>query len=150
MKIVPQYVDIEDHIVGPLTWKQLGWCGGGGVTLVVLWQFLDASAFYTATVPVVLITVAFAFYKPQGMPLIKFVGFAILYLFKPRLYTWQRDPEVKKQKKKKPVEVNQVVYNKKTLDTDDIAIVANTLDTRGSNHNAQLDKILQKRTGVKL
>jgi hypothetical protein len=146
MKIVPQYVDIEDHIVGPLTWKQLGWFGGGGFLLVILWQFLDESAFYTAAVPVIVLTAAFAFYKPQGIPLIKFVGFAILFAFKPRLYLWQREANVQAPVQAKPVEKQKIVYNKKPLDTDDISILAHTLDMRGSNHNDRLEEILRKRT----
>lgn len=146
MKVVPQYVDIEDKIVGPLTWKQLGWFFAGGTILVILWKLLDESAFYTVAIPIIIIVVLFAFYKPQGLPLIQFAGFAILYIFKPRTYTWQRDPEIKKQKKIEPIEMNQVVYNKKPLDTDDISILAHTLDTRGSNGNNKLEEILKKRT----
>lgn len=146
MKIVPQYVDIEDKIVGPLTWKQLGWYFGGGVILVILWRTLDVSAFYTAAVPIVIIVSLFAFYKPKGLTLIAFVGYAILYAFKPRKYIWQRDPDIKKEKKIDSIDVNQVIYNKKPVDTDDISILAHTLDTRGSSGNGQLEEILKKRT----
>lgn len=146
MKIVPQYVDIEDKIVGPLTWKQLGWYFGGGVVLVVLWQFLDPAAFYTAAVPIVIIVSLFAFYKPQGLTLVEFVGYAIIYVFKPRRYIWQRDPEVKKEKRNKPMDVQEVIYNKKSIDTDDISILAHTLDTDGANGNGRLEEILKKRT----
>lgn len=149
MKIVPQYVDIEDKIVGPLTWKQLGWYFGSGVILVILWKILDKAAFYTAAVPIIIITSLFAFYKPQGLTLIQFVGFAILYAFKPRRYLWQRDPEVKKERKIEPLEMNQVIYNKKPVDTDDISILAHTLDTRGQNGNGKLEEILKKRTDYK-
>ncbi len=147
MKIVPQYVDIEDKIVGPLTWKQLGWYGGGGIILVIFYQSLDKSAFYAAAIPVIIIISLFAFYKPQGLTLIQFIGFAILYVFKPRRYLWQRDPEIKKQKKSESFEMNQVIHNKKPVNTDDISIIAHTLDTRGENENGKLEEILKKRTG---
>ena len=62
------------------------------------------------------------------------------------MYTWQRDPEVKKEKKVTPIDMNQVFYNKKPLDTDDVSIIAHTLDTRGSNGNGKLEEILKKRT----
>lgn len=146
MKVVPQYVDIEDKIVGPLTWKQLGWYFGGGVLLVILWQLLDETAFYTAAFFIVVGTSLFAFYKPRGLTLIEFVGYAILYVFKPRKYIWQRDPEIKKEKKIDPAEMKKVVYNRKSVDTDDISILAHTLDTGGASGNKRLEEILKKRT----
>ena len=35
---VPQYIDVEDKIVGPLTGKQLLWMIGMGIMLLVLWN----------------------------------------------------------------------------------------------------------------
>jgi hypothetical protein len=148
MKVVPQYVDIEDKIVGPLTWKQLGWFFGGGTILVVLWQILDVTAFYTATIPIGIMTTLLAFYRPYGTSLVSFIGYFFLYLFKPRMYVWQREPENKKEIKKEPVEMSEIIYNKKDLNTDDISIIARTLDTKGAHRNEQLEEIIKKRTNL--
>ena len=41
---VPQFIDTEDKIVGPLTAKQLGWMAVGGVLFLIVWTTLDRSA----------------------------------------------------------------------------------------------------------
>ena len=58
---IPQFIDKEDKIVGPLTAKQLGWMFGGGAILLVLWNLLDMTAFILAAIVVGGIVGAFAF-----------------------------------------------------------------------------------------
>jgi hypothetical protein len=87
---VPQFINIEDKIVGPLTAKQLGWIAMGGVILLVLFVFLDQSAFIIAAVIIAIIFGALAFYRPYNQPLINFIGSSISFVFRPRLYVWKR------------------------------------------------------------
>ncbi len=70
---VPQFIDIEDKIVGPLTAKQLGWLAAAGIILFVLFNFLDTSAFVIACVIVGTIFGALAFYRPYNQSLINFI-----------------------------------------------------------------------------
>ncbi len=76
---VPQYIDVEDKIAGPLTAKQLGWIVGLGIILLVLWNMLPKPVFFILGLPLSVLFVALAFYKPYGQPLGSFVIFGIMY-----------------------------------------------------------------------
>lgn len=146
MKVVPQYVDIEDKIVGPLTWKQLGWFALGGAILVILYKSLDQTAFYTSAVPIVLLVTALAFYRPYGVTLASFIGYFFIFVFRPRTYVWQRDLKKIEKEKKENYEERKVVHEKKPVTLDEISIIAKTLDTKGVERNEKLEKILRERT----
>ena len=87
---VPQFIDIEDKIAFGLTAKQLLWMGGMGATLLVTYNLFDQQAFYFIGIFVVIIFSALAFWRPQGVPLVSFIGFVIQYYLKPRNYLWKR------------------------------------------------------------
>jgi hypothetical protein len=88
---VPQFIEIEDKIIGPLTLKQFLYLLAGAGLLFILWFFLTLGAFLLVAIPVGLISLALAFYKPQGRPFISLIGSLISYLSKPRLYLWRKE-----------------------------------------------------------
>lgn len=144
MQIVPQYIDVEDRIAGPLTWKHLGWLFAGGAMLLVAWVFLDRMTFYIVAVVIAMITVGLAFVRPNGVSMIEFLGHGFGYFFRPKVYTWQR--EVQKnvpQKKKKDIKITSTSEEKK-LTSDDIAVIAKTLDSHGVERNERLQQLLKE------
>jgi hypothetical protein len=126
---VPQFLDIEDKIVGPLTAKQLGWLGLGGVVLLVFWNFLDTEAFIIAAVIVGGIFGALAFYRPYGQPLIAFLMSSVYYLFRPRLYVWHRMPEAIIIPKKGKTKDN-IPHERKTISGNKIEELSKILDQK--------------------
>lgn len=88
---VPQFIDIEDKIIGPLTLKQFLFLVAGAGLLFGLWFFLNLGAFIILAIPVVAFFGTLAFYKPYGRPFISLVGSWIKYISKPRLYLWKRE-----------------------------------------------------------
>ncbi|EKD71060.1 MAG: hypothetical protein ACD_46C00281G0001, partial [uncultured bacterium] len=42
---VPQYIDVEDKVAGPLTIKQLGWLIALGIMLLILWNVVPLAGF---------------------------------------------------------------------------------------------------------
>ena len=87
---VPQFIDVEDKIAFGLTAKQLLWMGGGVALMVVAYSLFDRSLFFVVAVFIALIVGAFAFWRPQGVPMITFFSFTLMYFFKPRSYIWKR------------------------------------------------------------
>ncbi len=87
---VPQFIDIEDKLVGPLTAKQLGWMAAAGVIMLVLWSLLTMAAFVVAAIFIGFIFGALAFYKPNGQPLIFFIMSIFAFFLKPKMYIWRR------------------------------------------------------------
>lgn len=99
---VPQYIDVEDKVAGPLTAKQLLWMIGMGAVLLVLWNIFAFGTFAVLAIPVILIFVAFAFYKPYGQPMVVFAGNVLMFLFRPKVYIWHRPYEATPLTQKAP------------------------------------------------
>lgn len=125
---VPQFIDIEDKIVGPLTAKQLGWLALGGVILLVCYALLDASAFAISAVIVITIFSALAFYRPYNQPLIKFIFSSLLFATRPKRYIWRRLPE---KMKRTPIKENSAPpIPKKKFDPQKASTVSDLLDMK--------------------
>jgi hypothetical protein len=130
---VPQFIDVEDKIAGPLTWKQLLWMIGMGAVLLTFFNLFDTALFIIAAIPTVLIFVAFAFYKPNGFPLTTFVFYTFLFLFRPKVATWERPvntkPVAKEPEKKREVRDT----SPKQISEERIKELARMADNRGVN-----------------
>lgn len=90
MSNVPQFIDIEDKVAGPLTWRQLLWVIAMGIILLVLYNMLPGIVFIVVAIPIVLFFSALAFYRPQGQPLISFLGHGFFFFFRPKVAVWER------------------------------------------------------------
>jgi len=127
---VPQFIDTEDKIVGPLTAKQLGWLFCASVFLLVFWNLLDFSAFIIVAILVVAIFGAFAFYRPNGQTFLKFLISIVFFGVRPKIYVWKRDNPLKVNVKKitvKKPEAGEKI-RKKALSQDKIQELSNLLD----------------------
>lgn len=94
---VPQFIDIEDKIIGPLTIKQFIYLASGGGAIVASFYLLPFILFIAAAVPIAALSLGLAFLKINGIPFPKVLASMIGYLMKPHLYLWkQLPPEVKK------------------------------------------------------
>jgi len=134
---VPQFIDIEDKIVGPLTAKQLGWIAAGGVILLVCWTMLDTSALILVAIAVGFVFGMLAFYRPNGQPLIMFIFSVFNFFTKPKMYVWKRVPDMKKaarldqsRKNAAKKEAETTVAPKKEISGQRIEDISKLLDTR--------------------
>lgn len=87
---VPQFVNVEDKIAGPLTWKQLLWMIAMGAVLMLFFTMFTTSFALIVGIPTALLFVALAFYKPNGFPLSNFIFHGFLFLFQPKVAVWER------------------------------------------------------------
>lgn len=127
---VPQFIDVEDKIVGPLTWKQLLWMIGMGATLLFLFSIFERIPFVIIAIPTVLAFVAFAFYRPNGFPLTTFVFYTILFIFRPKIAVWER-PKTEHPKIKEPEKKEEPLSgDAKKVDLKKLAELAGILDSR--------------------
>ena len=144
---VPQYIEIEDKIAGPLTAKQLLWMFGMGAVLLILWGILETGAFIITAIPVALIFCALAFYKPHGQPLIKFILWGISFAFRPKTYTWKRDYVKRKKVEKNPEasidSFKEKKEKKEAILSKNIVDFAKTLDSEGKERNEKILKIIK-------
>lgn len=126
---VPQFVDVEDKIAGPLTWKQLLWMIALLIILIVLYNVFEAGAFIAIAIPVSLIFIAFAFLKPYGQSMSSFVYYGAMHLFGPKIYVWKREVQpIQKTKQEAPKK--DTVGNTSTLSIAEIQSLAQKLDRK--------------------
>lgn len=87
---VPQFVDIEDTIIGPLTLKQFFLVIGGGVVIAILWYMFKLWFVFLLGVPLALAILAIVFVKIGGRPITQTFTSWLNYWAKPRFYTWKK------------------------------------------------------------
>jgi hypothetical protein len=85
---VPQFIEVEDKIFGPLTFRQFVFIAGGCGMGYVLWRVLPI---YLAA-PLILgvggLAAALAFFKYNGRPFILALENGFYYLVHSKLYLW--------------------------------------------------------------
>ena len=115
---VPQFINIEDKIVGPFTGKQLLFLIMGFGSLLVMFTFMSMIFFVLFAIPIVVITLLFAFWKPKGFTVSKWLGNIMNYHTTPHLYIWRRESErimihqTQKKKNKVDIEATKVSRNR--------------------------------------
>ncbi len=91
---VPQFIDIEDKIFGPLTWKQFAYTlGGVGVVYLIFKAIPSTIIAGIVSVPVGGFFLALAFFKYNNKNFIDLLQDAVSYILGNRVYTWQKSDE---------------------------------------------------------
>lgn len=97
---VPQFIEVEDKIFGPLTLKQFLYVSGGTALGFIMWSILPRFLAVLVGLPVVGFFIALAFYQVNGRPFMHTVESAVRYFFSSKLYTWkkaEKKPEAQKE-----------------------------------------------------
>jgi len=87
---VPQFIEIEDKLIGPLTLKQFGFLAVGGAICFVLYFPLKLPFFIMVSVLIMGFCSMLAFVKINGRPFPHFLKNFIAFAIKPKIYLWQR------------------------------------------------------------
>lgn len=90
---VPQNIDQEDKILGPLTFAQFIYVLIGGGIILVAFALFDFALFLLVAIPVLLLTIGFALVKVQDQPFSRILMAFVHYLRQPKQRVWQ-DPAV--------------------------------------------------------
>ncbi len=95
---VPQFIEIEDKIFGPLTIKQFIYLAGGAALCYLFYavtsSFLPFLLILVLIVPIAGFAAALAFYKINGKPFINVVESAVKYYIGSKLYIWKKQPKL--------------------------------------------------------
>lgn len=95
---VPQFIEVEDKIFGPLTFKQFIYVGGGIGVAVVLFLLLPRFLAIIISLPIIIFGAALAFYKVNDKPFINLVEAYFKYLTTNKLYIWKKDTNVPQER----------------------------------------------------
>jgi len=89
---LPQFIETETKLVGPLTLKQFLWVAGGAAILFLLFTTTQGSfLFFIIGIPIAAIFLAFAFLKIEGMPLINYVAYLLAYALNSKKYIFKKE-----------------------------------------------------------
>lgn len=87
---VPQFIEIEDKIFGPLTWRQFVYLGGGVGAAVAMFLTLPFFLFVLFGIPLAAIATALAFFPINNRPFSYFLQAIYDYVRNKRLYLWRQ------------------------------------------------------------
>lgn len=87
---IPQFIEVEDQVIGPLTIKQFLYLLAGGVFLLIAWSFADLELFIFIAVLTALVVVPLAFIKPYGRPLTHYLSSVLQFILRPKIRTWHK------------------------------------------------------------
>jgi hypothetical protein len=104
---VPQFIEVEDKIFGPLTFKQFAYLIGGAGICFVIYHFIG-SLFISIIfmLPFAVLALALAFYKYNGKPFAFLVESAAKYFFGGKLYIWKKEERAPVSKGRKLEQVD--------------------------------------------
>ncbi len=90
---VPQFIEVEDEIFGPLTFKQFVYLAGGAGAVFMVYNFLPFFLSIWIIIPLGALALALAFYKVNARPFVNVLESAFRYVLTAKLYLWKRRPK---------------------------------------------------------
>jgi hypothetical protein len=91
---VPQFIEIEDKIFGPFTWKQFVYLGGGVGLAAVLFFTTPFIIFVLFGAPIAGLAVLLAFYPVNNRPFSIFLESMVYFYKNSRVYHWRKKSNI--------------------------------------------------------
>lgn len=130
---VPQFIDVEDKLFGPFTFRQFVYFAGGAGIIFVVYKLLPLWIGIFIIIPIAGLSLLLVFYKINGKPFIFYLQAGVDYLVSSKLYIW-------KQRLVKPEDKNKEVDPSSSLvsivpmtTTNKIKDLAWSLDVQDQN-----------------
>lgn len=136
---VPQFIDVEDKIFGPLTFKQFVYLAGGGGLCAILFTLLPKFIAFLVSAPVAIFALALAFYKINSKPFVEIVEAFVTYTLGSKLYIWKKE-EKKPVAGEREVKATAQVYVPK-LSESKLKDLSLALDIRSPESSNQKDTL---------
>lgn len=87
---VPQFIEVEDKVIGPLTWKQFVFVAGGVGASVLFFVIGGFLLFAVLGIPMVGLAGFLAFHQINNRPFSVFLESAVTYFSGTKLYLWKK------------------------------------------------------------
>lgn len=138
---VPQFLDIEDKIFGPFTFREFVYLAGGAGLCFVIYKTVGLIFGLIPILAIAGFVAALTFYKPNNKPFIYMLESGFKYFTQDKLYIWKRQkkqttntPEQLLEKTDKIIEMGQRLNSSKLKD---LAWSLNVLDLSKEKNNTQ-------------
>ena len=88
---VPQFIEVEDKLVGPFTFKQFVYLAGGAGICFIVWVYVPWHFIAVLLmIPLAALALALAFYKVNNRSFVLIMEAAVKYWLSKKLYTWKK------------------------------------------------------------
>lgn len=135
---IPQFIEVEDKVIGPLTIRQFLIILFGGLLTAAGYSLFDFGLFLFSGIIFIGVSVLFAFVKINGQKLEKFVVAFFQYQFSSRVRHWAKDLTVKSEKlssvERRTVHLKD--YGKDTVSRSKLHELSIMLDTASRNYES--------------
>ncbi len=130
---VPQFIDVESKIIGPITTRQFLIILAAALLIALFYRIFDFSLFVFTTVIVLIIAAMFAFVKINSRPFHFFVLNAVQTLRRPHLRVWNNSLSFQAHDEKTPPTTKKEyqAIPKEQYKKSRLAEVALIVDTKG-------------------
>lgn len=92
---VPQFTDVEDKIIGPLTLKQFFVLLAAGGLCLLFWSLpISKIVAFIIDLPIAIIGIALAFASYNGRPALSYIFPFVTYLLSPKLMVFKRETNI--------------------------------------------------------
>jgi len=148
--VVPQFIDVEDKVLGPLSVRQFIILLVGAGILFLLFNIMGLIEFVFAAILVMLLLFVFAFVKINGRPFHFFLLSLLQTFRRPSLKLWTKDVEryqFKGEVGPKKQGMQYVPKQKMPLTTSRLTQVSLVVDTGGAydrTDNEQEDSVIER------
>ncbi len=143
--LVPQFIDVEPKILGPLTLRQFIILVVGIVIAVLCYKLADLSLFILEFIIIATFVILFAFIKVNGQPFHYFVLNILAVLLGSNIRIWTKDPKVVKAVDNTPEKEQDNFTPKEELKASKLSELSLLLDTGGAFQSNVIDEKSQEK-----
>ncbi|MFA7192233.1 MAG: PrgI family protein [Candidatus Paceibacterota bacterium] len=118
---VPQFIDIEDKLFGPFTFKQFSYLAGGAGIVFLIYKTMPLWIGIFLIIPIAGLVLALVFYKINNQPFIYYLQAAITYALGNKLYIWKQRIQEKNEESEEEIKQTSVVPKMSQSKLKDIA-----------------------------
>lgn len=137
---VPQFIEVEDKIFGPFTFKQFIYMAGGAGVCFMAYKLLPMFWAILVMIPAAVVAAGLSFYKPNNRPMIEMLESAFNFAINNKLYIWRRvDKKVVKKDEMKVVSASVLVPKISESKLKDLAWSLDINETIYSRESGKLE-----------
>jgi len=88
---IPQFIEVEDKIFGPFTFRQFVYLAGATGTSFVIYTFIPSPFSFLFIIPIMILGAALSFYQINNRPFVSALESAVKFWIRARLYVWKKN-----------------------------------------------------------
>ncbi len=128
---VPQFIDVESKIIGPISTRQFLIILSGGVMIFACYKIFDFALFLTLAIIIAVLVLLFSFYNINGRPLQYFILSLIQTFKKPMLRVWNHKAMITEIGDIKNITYKEMIPQKEVYKSSKLAALSLIVDTKG-------------------